>query len=138
MDRLILRMVFSFEGVTGTTGVYEALETRGIGKNAILDIILAMRIHVLALDGAFYLGLSVVLDAFKPTNELIEVSDMAVPRFDVRIVGVRRKVTTSQGLAVPVQSAGTRGPDCVVVPATGFKMPGPLETPLARPDIAAA
>jgi len=109
-----------------------------IGKNAILDIILAMRINVLALDGVFDLGLSAVLDAFQTANELIEPSGMSVPRFDVRIVGVRRKVTTSQGLVVPVQTAGTRAPDCVVVPAIGFKMPGPLETALARPDIADA
>jgi transcriptional regulator GlxA family with amidase domain len=97
-----------------------------------------MRIHVLALDGVFDLGLSAVLDALQTANELIEMSGMAVPRFDVRIVGVRRRVTTSQGLAVPVQTPGARAPDCVVVPAIGFKMPGPLETALARPDIADA
>ena len=61
-----------------------------------------MRISVLTLDGVFDLGLSAVLDAFQTANELIELSDMAVPRFDVRIVGVRKKVTTSQGLTVPV------------------------------------
>ena len=97
-----------------------------------------MRIQVLALDGVFDLGLSAVLDAFQTANELIEMSDMGVPRFDVRIVGVRRKVTTSQGLAVPVQAVGSRAPDCIVVPAIGFKMPGPLETALNRPDIADA
>ena len=32
-------------------------------------------------------------------------------------------------------SGPARVPDCVVVPAIGFKMPGPLETALARPDI---
>ena len=112
--------------------------TEGIGKNAILSIILAMRISVLALDGVFDLGLSAVLDAFQTANELIELSDMAVPRFDVRIVGVRKKVMTSQGLAVPVHAPGTRAPDCVVVPAIGFKMPAPLEAALTRPDIADA
>jgi len=97
-----------------------------------------MRISVLALDGVFDLGLSAVLDAFQTANELIELSDMAVPRFDVRIVGVRKKVMTSQGLAVPVHAPGTRAPDCVVVPAIGFKMPAPLEAALTRPDIADA
>jgi transcriptional regulator GlxA family with amidase domain len=97
-----------------------------------------MRISVLALDGVFDLGLSAVLDAFQTANELIELSDMAVPRFDVRIVGVRRKVTTSQGLRVPVHAPGTKAPDCVVVPAIGFKMPAPLEAALTRPDIADA
>ena len=94
-----------------------------------------MRIHVLALDGVFDLGLSAVLDAFQTANELNEMSGLAVPRFEVRIVGVRKTVKTAHGLNVPIQSAGTRTPDCVVVPAIGFKMPGPLETALARPDI---
>jgi transcriptional regulator GlxA family with amidase domain len=97
-----------------------------------------MRISVLALDGVFDLGLSAVLDAFQTANELIELSDMAVPRFAVRIVGVRKKVTTSQGLTVPVHAPGTKAPDCVVVPAIGFKMPAPLEAALTRPDIADA
>jgi transcriptional regulator GlxA family with amidase domain len=109
-----------------------------IGKNAIFSIILAMRINILALDGAYDLGLSAVLDVFQTANELIEVSGVAVPRFDVRIVGVRKSVRTSQGLSVPVAAAGARAPDCVVVPAIGFKMPEPLEAALERPDIADA
>jgi transcriptional regulator GlxA family with amidase domain len=53
-------------------------------------------------------------------------------------VGVRRTVKTSNGLGVPVRMAGTSTPDCVVVPAIGFKMPGPLEAALARPDVSEA
>jgi transcriptional regulator GlxA family with amidase domain len=34
--------------------------------------------------------------------------------------------------------AGTSAPDCVVVPAIGFKMPGPLEAALARLDVSEA
>ncbi len=94
-----------------------------------------MRIHVLVLDGAFDLGLSAVLDSFGTANELIEMSGLSVPRFELRIVGVRRTVRTAQGLRVPVQTVGTARPDCVVVPAIGFKMPGVLETALARPDV---
>lgn len=94
-----------------------------------------MRVDVLALDGVFDLGLSAVLDAFQTANELIGVSALAVPRFDVRIVGLRRAVKTSQGLSVPVQAVGASTPDCVVVPAIGFKMPGPLEAALARADV---
>jgi len=97
-----------------------------------------MRVHVLALDGVFDLGLSAVLDTFQTANELIEMTGVAVPPFDVRLVGVRAAVTTSHGLSVPVQGAGRRAPDCIVVPAIGFKMPEPLETALARPDIADA
>jgi transcriptional regulator GlxA family with amidase domain len=94
-----------------------------------------MRINVLVLDGVFDLGLSAVLDAFQTANELIAMAQLAVPRFEVRMAGVRKSVRTSQGLAVPVQATAWRRPDCVVVPAIGFKMPGPLETALARQDI---
>jgi transcriptional regulator GlxA family with amidase domain len=94
-----------------------------------------MRVNVLVLDGVFDLGLSAVLDAFQTANELACVSELAGPRFEVKIVGVRKAVKTSQGLSVPVDPTGWRSPDCVVVPAIGFKMPGPLENALARPDI---
>src|SRR6185295_2465928 len=94
-----------------------------------------MRVNVLALDGVFDLGLSAVLDAFQTANELSEMSGLAVPRFDVTIVGVRRSVTTSHGFRVPVQPAGTRVPDCMIVPAIGYKMPGPLENALGRRDV---
>ena len=68
-----------------------------------------MRVDVLALDGVFDLGLSAVLDGFETANELIEMSGLAVPRFEVRIVGVRKVVRTSQGLGVPVQAIGNAG-----------------------------
>ena len=94
-----------------------------------------MRVNILALESVFDLGLSAVLDAFQTANELIELSQLAVPRFETRIVAVRKTVRTSQGFAVPVNATGWRAPDCVVVPAIGFKMPGPLESALAGPDI---
>ncbi len=94
-----------------------------------------MRINVLVLDGVFDLGLSAVLDAFQTANELIGISGLTVPRFEVKIVGVRKAVKTSQGLMVPVTATGWRAPDCIVVPAIGFKMPEPLEAALVRPDV---
>ncbi|MBV8846274.1 MAG: helix-turn-helix domain-containing protein [Bryobacterales bacterium] len=94
-----------------------------------------MRVNVLALDDVFDLGLSAVLDSFQTANELIELCGIAVPRFEVRIVGMRDAVRTSQGLKVPVQAIPSRAPDWVVVPAIGFKMPDPLEHALSRPDI---
>src|SRR5215472_1933736 len=106
-----------------------------IGENAIFDIIMAMRVNVLVLENVFDLGLSAVLDAFQTANELIQMSGLTVPPFEVKIAGVRKAVKTSQGLAVPLSATGWRSPDCVVVPAIGFKMPGPLESALARPDI---
>jgi len=106
-----------------------------MGKNAIFAIIIAMRIAVLTLDGVFDLGLSAVLDAFQTANELIEMSGLTVPAFETRVVGVRKGVRTSHGLRVPVHPVGRWAPDCVVVPAIGFKMPGPLETALTRADV---
>jgi transcriptional regulator GlxA family with amidase domain len=97
--------------------------------------ILAMRVQVLALDSVFDLGLSAVLDAFRTANELAEMSGIAGDRFDVKIVGVTRSVKTAQGFTVPVQVIGPKAPDCVVVPAIGFKMPKPLEAALTRRDI---
>jgi len=94
-----------------------------------------MRVNVLVLDGVFDLGLSAVLDVFQTANELIGMAGLEVARFDVRNGGVRRTVKTSHGLTVPVQAVDGRMPDCVVVPAIGFKMPGPLETALARSDV---
>jgi transcriptional regulator GlxA family with amidase domain len=94
-----------------------------------------MRIHVLALDNVFDLGLSAILDGFATANELIGLSGLDVPRFAVRTVGVRQAVRTSHGLRVPLQSAGGRKPDCVIVPAIGFKMPDALEAALGRPDV---
>jgi transcriptional regulator GlxA family with amidase domain len=94
-----------------------------------------MKINVLVLDGVFDLGLSAVLDAFQTANELIGLSGLTVPRFEVKLAAVGKAVQTAQGLAVPVHTTGWRAPDCVVVPAIGCKMPEPLEAALARPDI---
>jgi len=57
----------------------------------------AMRMHVLALDDVFDLGLSAILDVFDTANELIQLSGLDVPRFEIRTVGVRRAVRTSHG-----------------------------------------
>lgn len=94
-----------------------------------------MRVFVLALDGVFDTGLATVLDAFQTANELAEMSNLSSSRFEVTIVGLRRAVRTSQGLSVPVQAVGRRAPDCVVVPAIGYKMPEPLQRALLKPEI---
>src|SRR5215831_10087777 len=94
-----------------------------------------MRVSVLTLDNVFDTGLSTVLDAFQTANELADLSGLSTSRFDVSVVGVRKNIKTAQGLTVPVVAAGRRVPDCVVVPAIGFKMPDALQRALARPDI---
>jgi len=94
-----------------------------------------MKIFVLALNNVFDTGLATVLDAFQTANELAEMSGLTSPRFDVKIVSLRSKVVTSQGLTVPVERAGGGAPDCVVVPAIGYKMPEPLEKALAKAEV---
>jgi len=94
-----------------------------------------MLVHVLVLDGVFDLGLTAVLDAFQTANELIDAAKLEIEPFDVKTVAVRRRVTTSQGLLVPIHPADRRAPHCIVVPAIGHKMPAPLERALSRPDV---
>jgi hypothetical protein len=54
------------------------------------------------LDRVFDLGLTAILDAFQTANELIEMTELSVRRFDVRMAGLRKAVKTAQGLRVPV------------------------------------
>ncbi len=98
-----------------------------------------MKVHVLALDGVFDTGLSTVLDAFGTANELAAMQQLDSLHFELSLVGVRRRVHTSQGLSVPVQPADPAArPDWVVIPAIGYKMPEPLQRALGRPDVADA
>ena len=119
-------------------GVYSSGCHLAIGKIAKFDIVFAMRVIVLALNGVFDTGLATVLDAFQTANELAEMSALSTPRFEVTVAGVRRPVKTAQGLSVPISSTGSTGgrtPDWVVVPAIGYKMPDPLMAALAKPEI---
>ena len=95
-----------------------------------------MKVHILALDGVFDTGLALMMDAFKTANELAEMTALTSMRFEVTLVGVRKSVKTSQGLTVPVTPVSKRTiPDLGVVPAIGYKMPGPLVEALSRPDM---
>ena len=94
-----------------------------------------MKVQVLALGAVFDLGLAAVLDAFQTANELIDLAKLSMPHFEVTTVGLRRHVITAQGLRVPVRAIDGRVPDCVVVPAIGYKMPGPLEAALSRAEV---
>lgn len=116
---------------------YPVVASMAIDKNAIFDIVLAMQVHVLALNGVFDTGLATVLDAFQTANELAAVSNLST-RFDVTIVSVRKSVKSSHGLTVPVHPIGNGTPECVVVPAIGFKMPDPLLRALEQPEIRSA
>lgn len=94
-----------------------------------------MLIYILALDGVFDIGLTALMDVFGTSRELTP-PDQASVSLDVRLVGMRRKVLTAQGLAVPVvPAAGLPQPDVVLVPALGAKMPQALTAALERKDV---
>jgi transcriptional regulator GlxA family with amidase domain len=95
-----------------------------------------MRVAVLALEGLFDTGLTVTLDAFSTANSLSAKLFAGTPRFDLTIVGVRRKVRTAQGLTIPVKAItpGLR-PDWVIVPALKATTPATLLPALNRADV---
>jgi AraC-like DNA-binding protein len=64
-----------------------------------------MRIRILALNGVFDTGLAAVLDAFDIANALAEMTGISSLRFQTKLVGLSKAVTTAQGLSVPVSSA---------------------------------
>ena len=87
----------------------------------------------------FDTGLATVLDALTTANELASLHALPGPQFQVSIAAVRRRVHSAQRLRVPVMSlAECPEPDCVIVPAMGYKMPEPLQRALARDDVAEA
>jgi transcriptional regulator GlxA family with amidase domain len=95
-----------------------------------------MRIAVLALEGLFDTGLAVVLDALALANKFAAQTMGGAPSFDVSIVGMRKKVRSAQGLAVPVRLvAPDLKPDWVIVPALATGAPEILVRALARPDV---
>ena len=98
-----------------------------------------MRIYILALDEVFDTGLSTVLDTFSIANDLAGSAGTPSIHFEITVVGVRRRVHTSQGLSVPVISAAELArPDIVLIPALGAKMPETLQVALERRDVADA
>lgn len=96
------------------------------------DTVSAMDVAVLVLDGVFDTGLSTLLDTLSIANAL---AAPARPPFRITRVGVRRKVTTGQGLVVPLDALPRRAPDLVVVPALGAKTPAALDMMLERADV---
>jgi transcriptional regulator GlxA family with amidase domain len=76
-----------------------------------------MRIQILALKGVFDTGLAAVLDAFRMANALAQMTGIP-SRFQPKVVGLRKSVTTARGLSVPVTAAARAPtPDVVVMPA---------------------
>jgi transcriptional regulator GlxA family with amidase domain len=95
-----------------------------------------MRIHVLALNGVFDTGLAAVLDGFCTANALAEMTGMSSLRFHVKLLGLRKSITTARGLRVPVVAAGrAQTPDAVVMPALLHMRAEPLVRALAGSEV---
>ena len=95
-----------------------------------------MRIHILALNGVFDTGLAAVLDAFCTANVLAEMSGIASLRFQVKVVGLHKSITTARGLSVPVMAAErAQTPDAVVMPAILHMSTEPLVQALAGTEV---
>lgn len=95
-----------------------------------------MRISILALEGLFDTGLTVMLDAFRMANNISGRMMGGTPHFDVTVVGMRRRVRSAQGLTIPVRAIMPElKPDWVIVPALSTGTPEQLIPALARPDV---
>jgi transcriptional regulator GlxA family with amidase domain len=95
-----------------------------------------LRVQVLALEGVFDVGLAALLDGLAVANDLAPAAGLPAPRFDVRVVGVRRNVTTGQGFKVPLEAAEDLPcPDVLVAPALSAKTPDTLRETLRRRDV---
>ena len=94
-----------------------------------------MRIAVLALDGVFDTGYTAVIDSLGIANSFA-AREGKRPPFDVTVVGVRKKVRTNCGLAIPVQPITSSWvPDWVILPALATSTPELLIPTLARSDV---
>jgi transcriptional regulator GlxA family with amidase domain len=94
-----------------------------------------MRICVLVANRAFDTGLSSVLDTLQTANELSPASS-AGPAFTVEVCGVAKRVTTQQGLRLPLRRLPRSAPDVVIVPALGAKTADSLAAALEQREIA--
>ncbi|QPF87311.1 helix-turn-helix domain-containing protein [Bradyrhizobium genosp. L] len=95
-----------------------------------------MRIAILALEGLWDTGLTVMLDAFSLAHKFSTLQMGGTLRFDVSVVGVRRRVRSGQGLTIPVQAITPElKPDWVVVPALSTARPEQLVPALERRDV---
>ena len=73
-----------------------------------------------------------MLDAFGTANALAEMTGISSLRFQMKVVGLRKTITTARGLSVPVTAAAhAQTPDTVVMPAIIQIMPEPLVQALA-------
>ena len=98
-----------------------------------------MRIHILVLNGVFDTGLAAILDAFGTANALAEMTGTSSLRFEVKVVGLGKSITTARGLSMPVIAAArAQTPDAVVMPAILHMSAEPLVQALAGSEVSEA
>jgi len=106
-----------------------------IGNDPI-EAVYPMKLTILAIEGVFDTGLTVLLDAFSTANDLGAMLLETSPHFDITTVGVRPTVRTALGLEVPIQPVDELSrPDWVVIPALNTRMPEQLVASLGRDDM---
>jgi transcriptional regulator GlxA family with amidase domain len=88
----------------------------------------------MAVNGTFDTGLSTVLDTLQIAGELATAGGRENP-FKVAICGVRQRVSTQQGLRVPLARLPRVRPDIAIVPALGAKSPQALQQALGNREI---
>lgn len=93
-----------------------------------------MQVCVLTPNGAFDTGLSSVLDTLQTANELGRTG-APEQTFEVTVCGMSRRVTTQQGLRLPLRPLPRSRPDVVIVPALGAKMPDALAAALEQREL---
>ncbi|MGW6577611.1 GlxA family transcriptional regulator [Streptomyces sp. NPDC054945] len=84
-----------------------------------------MKVAVLALDGVFDSGISAVLDVLHTAHALRrQVAGAAPPAYDIRTVGVRRRIRTGLGHRIDTEPAAVaEDADLLVVPALMERRP---------------
>lgn len=104
------------------------------GESDAFDTIPDMRVAVVALDGVFDSGLSVVLDVLATANSMRENLAAAPSAFEVTVVGLTAEARTGQGLLVETVplAALTAHPELVVIPALSVKSPDHLATAVIK------
>jgi transcriptional regulator GlxA family with amidase domain len=90
-----------------------------------------MRVSVVAFDGVFDTGLASILDTLAFANVL---AGGGGPKFQVRVVGMRKRIETAQGLRLEVDASG-RWSSLIVVPALFASSAEMLDEALARRDV---
>jgi transcriptional regulator GlxA family with amidase domain len=95
-----------------------------------------MRIALLVLQDLWDTGLSVILDAFTLANRFSAQEMQGAPRFDVNVVGVRKRVRSGHGQSMTVEAIGPDlKPDWVIIPAIQRTTPDVLIPALSRADV---